>query len=167
MFQCDGHRHKRTSRLGVLGVGKMKFLHSENDAVVDMLEKSPLWSGLSNQDFKAIVRMAKQQKFNSGDTIVRKGEEAVGFYLVLDGAVEIRSDGNTLSRLGPGQFFGEMSVVDAQPRSADVVAVEPSRVLLLSAWSFKSLVSDRPRIAVKMLQEFVRRLRNTDHALSE
>ena len=161
------HKHKRTSSREVAGVGKMKLLHSENDAVVDMLEKSPLWSGLGKQDFKAIVRMAKQQKFNSGDAIVRKGEEAVGFYLVLDGAVEIRSDGNTLSRLGPGQFFGEMSVVDAQPRSADVVAVEPSRVLILSAWSFKSLVSDRPRIAVKMLQEFVRRLRNTDHALSE
>jgi CRP-like cAMP-binding protein len=111
--------------------------------------------------------MAKQHKFESGDTIVKKGDEGTGFYLVLDGAVEIRSNGNTISRLGPGQFFGEMSVVDAQPRSADVVAVEPSRVLFLSAWSFKSLVSERPRIAVKMLQEFVRRLRNTDRALSE
>jgi CRP/FNR family cyclic AMP-dependent transcriptional regulator len=145
----------------------MKLLRSENDAVVDMLEKSPLWSGIGKQDFKEIVKLAKQSKFESGDFIVRKGEEGAGFYLVLDGAVEIRSDGNTLSRLGPGQFFGEMSVVDAQPRSADVVAVEPSRVLVLSAWSFKSLVSERPRIAVKMLQEFVRRLRNTDRALSE
>ncbi len=145
----------------------MKLLRSENDAVVDMLEKSPLWSGIGKQDFKEIVKLAKQSKFASGDFIVRKGEEGAGFYLVLDGAVEIRSDGNTLSRLGPGQFFGEMSVVDAQPRSADVVAVEPSRVLVLSAWSFKSLVSERPRIAVKMLQEFVRRLRNTDRALSE
>jgi CRP/FNR family cyclic AMP-dependent transcriptional regulator len=145
----------------------MKLLRSENDAVIGMLERSPLWSGIGKQDFKAIVRAAKQQKFESGETIVRKGEEGAGFYLVLDGAVEIRSNGNTLSRLGPGQFFGEMSVVDAQPRSADVVAVEPSRVLVLSAWSFKSLVSERPRIAVKMLQEFVRRLRNTDRALSE
>jgi len=145
----------------------LKLVHSENDAVVDMLEKSPLWSGLSRQDFKAIVKIAEQHKFQGGDIIVRKGEEGAGFYLVLDGAVEIRSDGNTLSRLGPGQFFGEMSVVDTQPRSADVVAVEPSRVLVLSAWAFKSLVSDRPRIAVKMLQEFVRRLRNTDRALSE
>jgi len=145
----------------------MRLLRSENDAVVEMLAKSPLWTGLGNQDFKAIVKMAKQHKFESGDTIVRKGEEGAGFYLVLDGAVEIRSDGNVLSKLGPGQFFGEMSVVDAQPRSADVVAVEPSRVLFLSAWSFKSLVSERPRIAVKMLQEFVRRLRNTDRALSE
>ena len=145
----------------------MKLLRSENDAVIDMLERSPLWSGIGKQDFKAIVKVAKQDKFESGDTIVKKGEEGAGFYLVLDGAVEIRSNGNTLSRLGPGQFFGEMSVVDAQPRSADVVAVEPSRVLVLSAWSFKSLVSERPRIAVKMLQEFVRRLRNTDRALSE
>ena len=145
----------------------MKLQRSESDAVVDMLEKSSLWSGLDKQDFKAIVKTSKQQKFQNGDTIVKKGEEGAGFYLVLDGAVEIRSDGNTLSKLGPGQFFGEMSVVDTQPRSADVVAVEPSRVLFLSAWSFKSLVSERPRIAVKMLQEFVRRLRNTDRALSE
>jgi len=145
----------------------MKLLSSENDAVIDMLERSPLWSGIGKQDFKAIVKIAKQHEFESGETIVKKGEEGTGFYLVLDGAVEIRSNGNTISRLGPGQFFGEMSVVDAQPRSADVVAVEPSRVLFLSAWSFKSLISERPRIAVKMLQEFVRRLRNTDRALSE
>ena len=145
----------------------MKLLRSENDAVIDMLERSPLWTGIGKEDFKAIIKVAKQHKFENGDTIVKKGEEGTGCYLVLDGAVEIRSNGNTLSRLGPGQFFGEMSVVDAQPRSADVVAVEPSRVLVLSAWSFKSLVSERPRIAVKMLQEFVRRLRNTDRALSE
>ncbi len=145
----------------------MKLLRSENDTVAEMLERSPLWSGLDRQDFKAIVKISKEQKFQSGETIVKKGEEGTGFYLVLEGTVEIRSNGNTLSKLGPGQFFGEMSVVDTQPRSADVVAVEPSRVLFLSAWSFKSLVSERPRIAVKMLQEFVRRLRNTDRALSE
>jgi CRP/FNR family cyclic AMP-dependent transcriptional regulator len=145
----------------------MKPSRSEVDLVVGMLEKSSLWSGLDRQDFKAIMKTSEQQKFQSGETIVKKGEEGAGFYLVLEGAVEIRSNGSTLSRLGPGQFFGEMSVVDTQPRSADVVAVEPSRVLVLSAWSFKSLVSERPRIAVKMLQEFVRRLRNTDRALSE
>ncbi|MGP8070377.1 MAG: cyclic nucleotide-binding domain-containing protein [Candidatus Bathyarchaeia archaeon] len=145
----------------------MKVPRSEDDLVVDMLEKCSLWSGLDKQDFKAIVKISKQQKFQSGETIVKKGDEGTGFYLVLDGAVEIRSNGKILSKLGPGQFFGEMSVVDTQPRSADVVAVEPSRVLFLSSWSFKSLVSERPRIAVKMLQEFVRRLRSTDRALSE
>jgi len=150
-----------------MDVRKMKLSRSEDDLVVDMLEKCTLWSGLDTQDLKAIVKISKQQKFQSGETIVKKGDEGTGFYLVLDGAVEIRSDRKILSKLGPGQFFGEMSVVDTQPRSADVAAVEPSRVLFLSSWSFKSLISERPRIAVKMLQEFVRRLRNTDRALSE
>jgi CRP-like cAMP-binding protein len=132
-----------------------------------MLEKCSLWAGLDRQDLKAIMKVSKQQDFQNGETIVKKGDEGSGFYLVLEGAVEVRSNGKTLAKLGPGHFFGEMSVVDTQPRSADVIAVEPSRALVLSTWAFKSLVSERPRIAVKMLQEFVRRLRNTDRALSE
>jgi CRP-like cAMP-binding protein len=145
----------------------MKLSRSENDVIVEMLEKCSLWSGLDGQDLKAIMKVSKQQDFQNGETIVKKGDEGAGFYLVLEGAVEVRSNGKTLARLGPGHFFGEMSVVDTQPRSADVIAVEPSRTLVLSAWAFKSLVSERPRIAVKMLQEIVRRLRNTDRALSE
>jgi CRP-like cAMP-binding protein len=145
----------------------MKLSRSENDVIVAMLEKCSLWSGLDGQDLKAIIKVSKQQNFQNGETIVKKGDEGAGFYLVLEGAVEVRSNGKTLARLGPGHFFGEMSVVDTQPRSADVIAVEPSQALVLSGWAFKSLVSERPRIAVKMLQEFVRRLRNTDRALSE
>ena len=145
----------------------MKLKRSENDAVVEMLEKTPLWSGLSRQDLNSIVTRSHKRKFESGSTIVSKGEGGVGFYLILDGAVEIRSDGRTRSKLGPGQFFGEMSVLDNQPRSADVVAVEPLKVLVLEAWGFSGLISVRPKIALKMLQEFVRRLRATDKALTE
>ena len=145
----------------------MKLRRSENDAVVEMLEKAPLWSGLSEKELKSMVRVSKERKFESGDTIVKKGEGGVGFYLILEGTVEIRSDGNTLSKLGPGQFFGEMSVLDNQPRSADVVTVQPSRVLLLTAWEFKGLISANPRIALKMLQELVGRLRNADLSLSD
>ena len=144
----------------------MKLRRSENDAVVEMLEKVPLWSGLSKKELKSMVRVSKERRFESGDTIVKKGEGGIGFYLIIDGTVEIRSDGNTLSKLGPGQFFGEMSVLDNQPRSADVVTVQPSRVLILTAWDFKGLISAKPRIALKMLQELVRRLRNTDLSLS-
>ena len=145
----------------------MKLSHSENDAIVAMLEKCSLWSGLDRQDLKAIMKVSKQQDFQSGETIVKKGDEGTGLYLVLEGEVEVKSNGKTLARLGPGNFFGEMSIIDTQPRSADVISVEPSRALALSAWAFKSLLSERPRIAVKMLQEFARRLRNTDRALNE
>jgi CRP/FNR family cyclic AMP-dependent transcriptional regulator len=145
----------------------MKLLHSDGDAVIEMLQKTPLWSGLTKQDLKLVAKLSKERKFETGHAIVSKGEAGVGFYLILEGSVEVRSDGRTLSKLGPGQFFGEMSILDNQPRSADVVTVEPSRVLFLSAWSFKTMISDNPRIALKMLQEFVRRLRNTDKSLSD
>jgi len=145
----------------------MKLRRSENDAVVEMLKKVPICSGLSEKELKSMVKLSRERRFESGDNIVRKGEEGVGFYLIIDGAVEIRSDGNTLSKLGPGQFFGEMSVLDRQPRSADVLSVQPTRVLVLTAWDFKGLISAKPTIAFKMLQELVRRLRNTDMSLSE
>jgi CRP-like cAMP-binding protein len=111
--------------------------------------------------------MSKERKYDAGSAIVEKGEGGVGFYLILEGAVEIKSNGTTLAKLGPGQFFGEMSVIDNQPRSANVVAVEPSRCLILSAWSFNALITEHPKIALKILQEFVRRLRDTNKALSE
>jgi CRP-like cAMP-binding protein len=99
--------------------------------------------------------------------IVKKGERGVGFYLILDGSVEVKSGEIVLSKLGPGQFFGEMSIIDDEPRSADVITVEPSRCLVLTAWAFESLLSNHPKIALKMLREFVRRLRHTDKAFSE
>jgi len=139
----------------------------ENESVIEMLGKTSLWSGLGKQELKAIVNNSKERKFESGGIIASKGEGGIGFYLILDGVVEIRSDGKTLSRLGPGQFFGEMSVIDNQPRSADVVAVEPSRVLILTAWKFKALISDNPKMAIRMLQELVRRLRTADRTLTE
>ena len=142
-------------------------LSTEDDAIVEMLGKTSLWSGLSKQELKAIVNNSKERRFEGGQIIASKGEGGVGFYLVLDGAVEIRSDGKSLSRLGPGQFFGEMSIIDNQPRSADVVAVEPSRVLILTAWKFKGLISENPKMAIRMLQELARRLRSTDLTLTE
>jgi len=145
----------------------MKQRRTGSDPVIEMLEKASLWSGLDRKDLKFIVKLSKERKYETGDAIVRKGEGTVGFYLILDGSVEIRSDGTTLSKLGPGQFFGEMSVIDNQPRSADVVALEPSRCLILSAWSFNALISEHPKIALKILQEFVRRLRDTNKALTD
>ena len=145
----------------------MKRRGTGRDQVIEMLEKASLWSGLDRKDLKFIVKLSKERKYETGEVIVRKGEGTVGFYLILDGSVEIRSNGTTLSKLGPGQFFGEMSVVDNQPRSADVVAIEPSRCLILSAWSFNALISEHPKIALKILQEFVRRLRDTNKALTD
>jgi len=145
----------------------MKLWGLETNAIVEMLQKTPLWSGLGEKELKVIARSFKELKYESGDVIVRKGETGVGFYLIVDGTVEVRADGRVLSKLGPGQFFGEMALLDGQPRSADVVATEPSRCLAMSSWSFNGIVSEHPKIALKMLQEFVRRLRMNAQNISE
>jgi CRP-like cAMP-binding protein len=143
----------------------MKLTSSETNTIVEMLQKAPLWSGLTERELKVIAHSFKELKYEGGDVIVRKGEAGVGFYLIAEGTVEVRSDGQVLSKLGPGQFFGEMSILDGQPRSADVVALEPTRCLALTSWSFKSIVSEYPKMALKLLQESVRRLRmNTQTA---
>jgi len=83
----------------------------------------------------------------------------VGFYLILDGKAEVRKKGKVLASLGKGQFFGEMSLIDEQPRSADVVAVSPTRCWALSSWAFNSIMKTNPEIALMMLKEMAKRLR--------
>jgi len=145
----------------------MKLQGSETKAIVGMLQKAPLWAGLTEKELKVIARSFKELKYEGGDFIVHKGERGIGFYLIVDGTVEVRTDGRVLSRLGPGQFFGEMALLDGQPRSADVVALEPSKCLALSSWNFNSIVSDYPKMALKLLQESTRRSRTNTQNLSE
>lgn len=145
----------------------MKLHGEENEAVITMLEKNPLWAGLDRKDLKAIVKVSEERKFETGDIILGKGEGGVGFYLIMDGSVDVKSDSKILAKLGPGQFFGEMAVLDNQPRSADVIAAEPSRCFIISEWSFKALISQNPRIALKMLQELVRRLRDANKSQNQ
>jgi len=145
----------------------MKLHGEEKEAVIAMLEKNPLWAGLDKKDLEAIVKASDEKKFETGDIILGKGEGGVGFYLIMDGSVDVKSDSKILAKLGPGQFFGEMAVLDNQPRSADVVAAGPSRCFIISEWSFKALISQNPRIALRMLQELVRRLRDANKSQNQ
>jgi signal-transduction protein with cAMP-binding, CBS, and nucleotidyltransferase domain len=69
--------------------------------------QGPLWSGLTQSELKVIARSFKEIRYESGDVIARKGGPDVGLYLIVHGAVEVRTDGRVLSKLGPGQFLGE------------------------------------------------------------
>jgi CRP-like cAMP-binding protein len=135
--------------------------------VLEMLQQTPLWSGLSREDLKEITKKSVRREYGNGDIIVQKGDRAPAFYLILEGTVNVKSEGRTLSTLGRGQFFGEMSVLDSQLRTADVVATEPVKCLVLHWTSFKGLVSNNPRVALKIIQELARRLRDTTRALTE
>ncbi len=119
----------------------------------------PFFSGLDDKKRKSIASQGKELSYKAGDTIVDEGAMGVGFYLILDGKAEVRKGGRILATLGKGQFFGEMSLIDEQPRSADVVAVSPTKCWALSSWAFASMVKTNPEIPMTMLKEMVKRLR--------
>jgi len=131
-----------------------------------MIGSVPFFAGLNQRKRKAIASEGKQLSYRSGDTIVDEGTMGVGFYLILDGKAEVRRGSKVLATLGKGQFFGEMSLIDEKPRSADVVAIAPTQCWALTSWSFNALVKTHPEIALTMLKEMVKRLRAAQSSLT-
>ncbi|MEW6216309.1 MAG: cyclic nucleotide-binding domain-containing protein [Candidatus Bipolaricaulota bacterium] len=137
-------------------------------SVAEMLKDVPLFSSFNDKHLQAVAKTAKEMEFESGTPIVKEGDRSkVGFFLILEGQVEVRRGTKVVSRLGSGQFFGEMAVLDGQPRSADVVAVTPTKCLVLASWDIKGLITTYPDIAHEIIGELTRRLRQTSMALSE
>ena len=137
------------------------------ERLAKMIGKVSLFSELSQKQLKSIGKSGAERKFEPGHVIIKEGETGVGFYLILDGKVEVRKKKKVLSTLSSSDFFGEMGLIDDQPRSADVVAVSPTMTFCLSAWSFTGIVTGNPEIAFKMMKVLVARLRTSNKALSE
>jgi CRP/FNR family transcriptional regulator/CRP/FNR family cyclic AMP-dependent transcriptional regulator len=136
--------------------------------VVGLLKQTPLFMEFTEKELQALLTTSKEREFEAGTTIVREGDLGnLGFYLVTDGQVEVKKGEKLLTKLGVGGFFGEMALMDEAPRSADVIAVDKTTVTMLTRWDLKAIISTHPDIALKMMSELTRRLRETNRALSE
>ncbi len=124
-----------------------------------LLETVGLFSATGARGRAAIARRAVEVTFAKGRRIARQGEVETGFFLIVAGSVSVVRDGEELARLGPGEFFGELSLLDRQPRVASVVADEPTTCLALPSWEFAKLLETEPRIASAVLKEVASRLR--------
>jgi CRP-like cAMP-binding protein len=124
-----------------------------------MIGSVPFFSGLKPKDRKALLAQGKEISYKAGNTIVAEGTTGVGFFLILEGKAEVRRKGKVLATLSRGQFFGEMSLIDDLPRSADVIALQPTKCWAITSWSFASVVKVHPELALGMLKEVVKRLR--------
>ena len=129
----------------------------------NLLDRVDLFAGLGGISLEAIAEHAVEVDFATGRPIVRQGEVGTGFFLVVSGGARVVRDGDELARLGPGDFFGELSLLDQQPRIATVTADGPTTCLAIASWEFEELLDEQPRLAVGILKAVVRRLR----ALSE
>ena len=134
----------------------------------EYLKDAAIFSALSEKELGAVLRTAKERSFEAERKIVEEGSLGIGFYLILEGQVEVRRGGRVLARLGKGQFFGELALLHGDvPRSADVVALEETRCLVLARWDLLALIKTHPEMGLKMLAELARRLHETSRALSE
>jgi CRP/FNR family cyclic AMP-dependent transcriptional regulator len=103
---------------------------------VDMLSAVDLFTVLTKKEVKKIHDAGKEVTFHAGRTIVSEGESAVGFHLILQGKANVTVNGILRATLGPGDYFGEMAIIDRGPRSATVTAETEVQTLGIASWDF-------------------------------
>jgi CRP/FNR family transcriptional regulator, cyclic AMP receptor protein len=125
------------------------------------LRKVSLFSSLDKKELETLAHLVKERRYSGGTTIVQSGQAGHGLYVITDGAVSVRKDGKTVAHLGPGDFFGEMSVLDGGPRTADVVADRDTECLTLVDWDIRPVLMANAGLTYKMLLDVVRRYRGS------
>ena len=126
----------------------------------ESLRRVPLFAGMDKKELELLAKLIKEQPYRAGTTIVKAGAGGHGLYIIKEGRVTVVRDGQTVASMGPGQFFGEISVLDGGLRTADVRADVDTVCLTLISWEVKPLLMDNASITYKMLLEMVKRLRN-------
>lgn len=128
--------------------------------LVDMLSGLALFADLSRPQIEQVAHKMTEESFPSGQRILRQGFSGTGFYVILDGEVAIRIDGEERARLSKGDFFGEMSVLLGEPPVADVVATRQLHVLHLGGPELEGFLREHPPVMFRMLKTIALRLRN-------
>ncbi len=128
----------------------------------DHLRTVDLFAGLTDAELEDVAHVAGEIDFEPGAFIARQGQIETGFFLILRGRVRVVRSGEELAQLGPGEWFGELTVIDQMPRSASVIAMEPTTCLALASWDLLRLIETEPSIATALLRELSRRLRLRD-----
>jgi CRP-like cAMP-binding protein len=126
---------------------------------LETLEEVPLFEGLPKRHLRRIAKLARIRRFAPGSTMVRSGDPGRSFYVLLDGNAKVVRAGGRARRLGVGDYFGEMALLDDAPRSADVVADGEVLALTIDRPGFTKLLRAEPAIAQVLLRTLAARLR--------
>jgi CRP/FNR family transcriptional regulator, cyclic AMP receptor protein len=134
----------------------------KQDARIELLRNVWLFERCTNKELDALARVATPVDLPAGRVLATQGEQGREFFVVVSGKVEAARDGVAIGTLGPGSFFGEMSLLERAPRVASVTTTEPTCVLVLTAGEFDELVASMPSVDRKMLIVLANRLRDIE-----
>jgi CRP/FNR family transcriptional regulator, cyclic AMP receptor protein len=127
----------------------------------DTLEHVPLLEDLTKRDRQRLSQSLKERTFKSGQEIVVEGRTGVGFFIILEGKAAVTIGGKLVQALGPGDYFGEMALLDGGARTATITADGELRCATMTSWAFKAFVMDNPKVAWGLLQTLAQRLRES------
>ena len=140
---------------------------SDSKRARDSLAQVPLFAGLPPRHLKRIGDLTEEVRFMEGATVVRQGDAGDTFFVILEGEAKVAGpSGRVVNRLRPGEYFGEISLLDGGPRTASVVAETPLRMLALSRSALLRVVQREPAVGVRLLGHVAMMLRRLERSAS-
>jgi len=136
----------------------------DNLSTDERLAQVPLFKDLSKKHLQHIAQLATRLDLPAGRELTREGEIGHEFLVVLDGEVEVRLGDKVIATRGPGEFFGEISLLDHRPRTATVVAKTPVVVEVIGQREFATMLQDEPEVASQLMSAMAQRLAEIDQA---
>jgi CRP-like cAMP-binding protein len=128
-------------------------------ATVEQLQRVPLFADLDQRELQSLASSFKERIFEAGSTVVGEGSGGVGFFIIDEGDAKVTVGGEERARLGPGQYFGELALIDEGTRTATITAETELKCYGLTSWEFRPLVEGNSQIAWKLLQALAKQLR--------
>jgi CRP-like cAMP-binding protein len=123
-----------------------------------------MFANCSQRELQTVARAVREVNHKAGTEIAREGEPGIGLFIITQGSATVSIGGRKKGSIKPGEFFGEIALLDGGPRTATVTADTDVKLLGLTEWVFRGLVQEHPSIAVKTLQAMAGRLRSATKA---
>jgi CRP/FNR family transcriptional regulator, cyclic AMP receptor protein len=127
-------------------------------AKIELLQRTPLFSECSKRELAEIAAIADELDIPAGQDFIREGERGREFFALIEGTVEVRRNGRKVKLKGGSEFFGEISLISATPRTATVTATAPVRALVITGPAFAALLRRSPQLQLKVLRSLAERL---------
>jgi CRP/FNR family cyclic AMP-dependent transcriptional regulator len=128
------------------------------NAKLELIKRVPLFSGCSKRELEEIAAIADELSLAEGKELTREGARGQEFLVLIDGSADVRRKGRKINTLGAGDFLGEIALVTGAPRTATVTTTSPSRMLVVTARDFRSLLRHMPSLQLKVLEALASRL---------
>jgi CRP-like cAMP-binding protein len=138
-----------------------------NKEAVKLLSNVPLFSELTKKELQSFASAGKEVRHTPGDVLAKEGDTGLGFFLIIEGTAAVTIGGKARGKMGPGDFFGEIALLEGGPRTATVTAETPMRVIGITQWVFRRIVEQNPSVSMKMLKVMASRLRNAPAGMTQ